>query len=316
MSRFAVLTTMKNEGPFVLDWLAHHRALGFEDFVICTNDCEDGTDALVRRLEEMGLAQHHATVKAGSSIQRAAFRQARRLPEVAGAGWLWVCDVDEYLVVHVGDGSVRALVAAGSAGVEVISVPWRVFGAGACRRFEDRPVSGQFALCERGARRGEARPVFAKSLIRSPGRVGRIGVHAPLPPDGAPPYRREAPGGRPVRAGQPMMVRARYDVAQVNHYALRSAESFLVKRDRGRVNHVGQDMGLDYWRRFDLTEVECRAIRRYEAAVLELRAALAADPVLARLHAAAVAWHRARIAALRDQPDMAALWAAITEGRA
>lgn len=29
-----------------------------------------------------------------------------------------------------------------------------------------------------------------------------------------------------------------YDLVQLNHYAVRSAESFLVKRDRGRVNHV------------------------------------------------------------------------------
>jgi hypothetical protein len=313
---FAVLTTMKNEGPFLLDWLAHHKALGFDDLVICTNDCADGTDAMAQRLQEMGLARHHATVKAGTSIQRAAFRQARKLPEIAGADWLWVCDADEFLVVHVGDGSVAALVAAGSAEVEVISVPWRIFGPAGRIAFEDRPVGAQFVLAERAARRGEGRPVFAKSLVRTPGRVGRIGVHAPLPPEGAAPYRREAPGGRPVREGQPMMVRARYDVAQVNHYALRSLESFLVKRDRGRVNHVGQDMGLDYWRRFDLGEVECRAIRRYDAAAEDWRARLRGDAVLGALHGAAVDWHRARIAALRADPGMAALWAAVTEGAA
>ena len=314
--RFCVLTTMKNEGPFLLEWLAHHKALGFDDVVICTNDCADGTDAMVRRLQEMGLARHHATVKAGTSIQRAAFRQARKLPEIAGAGWLWVCDADEFLVLHVGDGSVAALVAAGSAGVEVISVPWRVFGPAGRVRYEDRPVTEQFLRAEAGARRGEGKPVFAKSLVRDPGRVGRIGVHAPLPPEGAAPYRREAPGGRPVREGQQMMVRARYDVAQVNHYALRSLESFLVKRDRGRVNHVGQDMGLDYWRRFDLGEVECRAIRRYDAAAEDWRVRLRGDAVLGALHGAAVDWHRARIAALRADPGMAALWAAVTEGAA
>ncbi len=312
--RFCVLTTMKNEGAFLLEWLAHHKALGFDDIVICTNDCADGTDAMVLRLQEMGLARHHATMKAGTSIQRAAFRQARRLPEVAGANWLWVCDVDEFLVVHVGDGSARALVAAATPEAQVISVPWRVFGPAGRRAYEDRPVTGQFLMAEAGARRGMGKPVFAKSLVRAPGTVGRIGVHAPVPPEGAPPYRREAPGGRAVRPGQPMMVRARYDVAQVNHYALRSLESFLVKRDRGRVNHVGEDMGLDYWRRFDVAEVECLAIRRYDAARDAWQARLLADPVLAGLHAAAVEWHRARARALRGDPAMAMLWAAVTGG--
>ena len=313
---FAVLTTMKNEGAFVLEWVAHHKALGFDDLVICTNDCADGTDAMVLRLQALGLARHHATMKAGTSIQRAAFRQARKRPEVAAAEWLWVCDADEFLVVHVGDGSARALVAAGSPGVEVISVPWRVFGPAGRASYEDRPVGAQFVLAECGARRGIGKPVFAKSLLHDPGGVGRIGVHAPLPPEGAAPYLREAPGGRPARDGQPMMVRARYDVAQVNHYALRSAESFLVKRDRGRVNHVGEDIGLDYWRRFDLAEVECHAIRRYDAAAADWRALMMADAALAELHARAVTWHRARIAALRADPGMAALWAVIGEGAA
>ena len=300
MMRCAVLATMKNEGPFLLEWVAHHKALGFDDIVICTNDCADGTDAMVRRLAEMGLARHHRTVKRGSSIQRAAYRQARAMPEVAGAGWLWVCDADEFLVVKVGDGTVRALIAAGSPGVEVISVPWRIFGSAGIVAFEDRPVTAQFTRCEVPS----GRPVFGKSLIRAPGdgvRIGRIGVHAPEVAAGAARLRREAPGGRPVREGLPLMVRARVDVAQVNHYALRSAESFMVKRDRGRVNHVGQDMGADYWRRFDLNAVEDRSIAGAEAAAAVWRARLGADGALAALHAAAVDWHRSRIAALRQE---------------
>jgi hypothetical protein len=309
MTRLAVLATMRNEGPFLLEWVAHHKVLGFDDIVICTNDCADGTDAMVRRLEELGLARHHATVKRGSSIQRAAYRQARALPEVAGAGWLWVCDADEFLVVKVGDGTVGALIAAGSSGGEVISVPWRIFGTAGIVAFEDRPVTAQFLRCEAPL----GRPVFGKSLIRAPGdagRIGRIGIHAPEAAAGAPPLRREAPGGRAVREGLPLMVRARHDVAQVNHYALRSAESFLVKRDRGRVNHVGQDMGADYWRRFDLNAVEDRAIARYAGAAAAWGARLRADGALAALHRAAVDWHRRRIAELRREPDMAAFLAA------
>jgi hypothetical protein len=38
-----------------------------------------------------------------------------------------------------------------------------------------------------------------------------------------------------------------YDLVQLNHYAVRSAGSFLVKRDRGRVNQVDRDQGLAYW---------------------------------------------------------------------
>lgn len=309
--RVSLLSTMKDEGAFLLDWVAHHKALGFDDLVICSNDCSDGTDAMILRLQELGLARHHATTKAGSSIQRAAFRQARALPQIAGADWLWVCDADEYLCVHCGDGSVRALIAAASPEAQVISVPWRVFGPAGRVAYDAAPVSEQFLMAEAPAPRGKAKPVFAKSLFRAPAQVGRIGVHAPLPPEGAPPYRREAPGQRPTRPGQPMMVRAVYRVAQVNHYALRSLDSFLVKRARGRVNHVGEAMDLAYWRRFDRAEVEDRAIQRYAQASAEWRARLLADAPLAALHRAAVAWHRARIATLRADPATAALIAQI-----
>ena len=44
--------------------------------------------------------------------------------------------------------------------------------------------------------------------------------------------------------------------------------------------------------------------------------AVMADAALAELRAGAVTWHRARIAALRADPGMAALWAVIGEGAA
>ena len=47
-----VLSTMKNEGPFVLEWVAHHRAIGFDGFVIFSNDCTDGTDRILDRLDD------------------------------------------------------------------------------------------------------------------------------------------------------------------------------------------------------------------------------------------------------------------------
>ncbi|MGB8813172.1 MAG: glycosyltransferase family 2 protein, partial [Paracoccaceae bacterium] len=41
--RTAIVTTMKNEGPFILEWIAYHRMIGVDDFLIYTNDCSDGT---------------------------------------------------------------------------------------------------------------------------------------------------------------------------------------------------------------------------------------------------------------------------------
>ncbi|MFN4129742.1 MAG: glycosyltransferase family 2 protein, partial [Paracoccaceae bacterium] len=49
--RTAIVTTMKNEGPFILEWIAYHRAIGVDDFLIYTNDCTDGTDTMLDLLQ-------------------------------------------------------------------------------------------------------------------------------------------------------------------------------------------------------------------------------------------------------------------------
>lgn len=315
MSGLTVITTMKNEGAFLLEWVAHYKALGFDHILICTNDCADPTRRMVFRLQAMGLATHHATKPwPATSIQRSALKQATRHAIVQAAEWIFVCDADEFLVVKTGDGSARALINAASPGTEVISAPWRIFGPGGRTGYDDVPVTRAFRLAQPSSGPGRAAFAYGKSLFRGLRDVGRIGIHLPLPRAGlGRDLRREAPGGRPhVPQHHPMFVAADYSVAQVNHYALRSAESFLVKRDRGRVNHVGQEMGLDYWQRFDIAAEPCDAIRRYDDAVEGWRMRLMADPDLGFLHRKAVAWHRARIAALKEDPAHAAIWRQIS----
>ena len=48
--RALAILGVRNEGAFLLEWLAHHRATGFTDFLVFSNDCEDGTDAMLERL--------------------------------------------------------------------------------------------------------------------------------------------------------------------------------------------------------------------------------------------------------------------------
>lgn len=310
MSGFTVITTMKNEGAFLLEWVAHHKALGFDHILICTNDCADHTRRMAMRLHTLGLAVHHPTKPwASTSIQRSALKQATRYDIVQQADWIWVCDADEFLTIGLGDGTVQALAQAASPMARVIPVPWRIFGPAGRTTYEDRPVTQQFTRAESATRDY----TYAKSLFRGMKDVGRIGIHAPIAHPGMDSdLPREEAGGRPWRTQpHPMFVAADYTHAQVNHYALRSAESFLVKRDRGRVNHVGQEMGLEYWNRFNLAETECDAIRRYDAQVAAWRNRLMADPDLAFMHGKSVAWHRARAAALKADPQHASFWAQI-----
>ncbi|MEM9757185.1 MAG: glycosyltransferase family 2 protein [Pseudomonadota bacterium] len=56
--RISAITPMKNEGPFILEWVAYHRLIGVSDVLVFRNDCEDGTDMILERLDELGVVRH------------------------------------------------------------------------------------------------------------------------------------------------------------------------------------------------------------------------------------------------------------------
>ena len=70
---------MKNEAPYILEWVAYHRAMGVDNFLIYTNDCSDGTSEMLDRLQEMGVLQHRNNDNwKGNSPQQYALNQPRK----------------------------------------------------------------------------------------------------------------------------------------------------------------------------------------------------------------------------------------------
>lgn len=318
-----IVSAMKNEGPFILDWIAHNRAIGVEQFLIYTNDCADGTERLLDLLGDAGVTRRDNPFReTGGVPQHAAFRAALIESAVREAGWLMTLDVDEYINIRVGEGRVADLFqAVPEAGA--VSLPWRLFGNADIHEYSDTPVVRQFHAC---APEFAPRPLQAwafKTLYRNDGTFGRLGVHRPkgLKPAQAGGLLWVDGTGEPLprqhwRGGWRMTPETwGYDLAGINHYAVRSAESFLVKRERGRVNHVDRDQGLAYWFRMNHNVTEDRSITRLDGIVAQERARLAALPGVAEAHEAAVAWHRARISELKAVPEQHEFYRQITGAR-
>lgn len=53
-----VLANMKDERPFLLQWLSSYKSIGVAKFIIVSNDCNNGTDHMLDRLDKMGVARH------------------------------------------------------------------------------------------------------------------------------------------------------------------------------------------------------------------------------------------------------------------
>ena len=99
-----------------------------------------------------------------------------------------------------------------------------------------------------------------------------------------------------------------YDKLQLNHYALRSTESFLIKRQRGRALHVDRSIGLNYWIRMDWSVHQDITIKRNSPRLKAEFDRLLQDPVLAEWHEKGQAWHKAKAAELMNNPEFKELY--------
>lgn len=307
-----IITTMKNEGPYILEWVAHHKVIGFDHIVVYTNDCADGTNRILRRLDDLGHITFRKNRVGAGGVHRSALRQARRLDVVKNAKWVYVCDADEFLNIHVGNHRVDDLIAA-TGDVDVIPVVWKIFSNNGRAILRDTPVTAQFTDAEPDYAQGGAGRRFIKSLFRNGDKYGRIGLHNPHPkPDQHDTMSWSLPGGAhrgvgPI--GNHMPPPFGQDVAQVNHYAVRSSQAYLGKRSRGRANHSTQTLGTAYWDRWNRGGQQDTSILRYRDETDALLAEFRADPQLARLHRGAFRWHKDLIRQLMDIPEYRDLYA-------
>lgn len=311
-----IVGCMKNEGPYILEWIAYHRAVGFDNFLIYTNDCSDGTVALLERLQQMGLVQHRDNNGwKGKSPQQHALDAALEEPVIRDAEWIAHIDVDEFVNIRCGNGTL-ADVFERVPDATNMAMTWRLFGHNGVRQLEDRFVIEQFDTC---APKYCPKPHTVwgfKTLFRNIGAYEKISCHRPNKlAEGFEDRVKWVNGsGRDMTSAalkngwRSSKRTIGYDLIQLNHYALRSAESFLIKRQRGRALHVDRNIGLNYWIRMDWSVHRDITIKRNIPRVRSEYDRLMADPVLRNAHHRALEWHRAKAAELHGLPEFADLY--------
>ena len=302
--RALMVTCMRDEGPFLLEWLAHHKAVGFTDFLIYSNDCRDGTDKMLRHLEKLGEIRHFNNAPRGrKTVQWQALTHASRQGEAVEADWIMSADVDEFLVIKPGAGRLDDLFAASPA-TTGFALTWRMFGNGGQVEFDDVPVTEKFRHCAPDGIMWPWPAIQFKCLYRNNGTYAKLGVHRPKAPDKAletvAVWRDGSGNPLPWHAPQGMTMiptmTPKYELAQLNHYALGSVENFLVKADRGKPNHAADPINEIYWRDRNLNSVIDDAIDLVAPERDRILAAWLDDPKLRKLHDASIAWRQERIA--------------------
>ncbi|MCD1626349.1 glycosyltransferase family 2 protein [Seohaeicola saemankumensis] len=314
--RALAILSQRNEGAFLLEWLAHHKAVGFTDFLVFSNDCQDGSDRMLDHLATSGWLVHLPNLppydRAG--IQFSALKQAATHPLLQQTDWILPLDIDEFVNIHVGDRSLPALLAA-LPDATAITLTWRLFGNAGIVAYDDQPITTQFTRAAPSVIHWPWRAAMFKTLYRNDGTYGKPGIHRPRAPDPAKldtarwfdGHGRALPA-RYHRAGIfSAYGRPNHGMAQINHYPLGAMESYLLKADRGRAVHTDQRLGMDYWVERNFNTDEDRTIHALAPQMQREYAALTADPVLAGMHRDAVAWRHDRFAELMRDDEMRAL---------
>ncbi|MGB5865919.1 MAG: glycosyltransferase family 2 protein [Sulfitobacter sp.] len=319
--KITAVTCIKNEGPFLLEWIAFHQCIGVTDFLFYSNDCDDGSDTLLDALAARGHVTHLPNPAKGRNYQMEALKDAKKQDIVALADWVWIADVDEFPNIHVGDNSLPALIEA-CGNPQTISLNFQFFANDDIERFEDCPVIEQFTRSHNpDLWCGEA-AIEVKSLVRQDFPLKYFGAHRPffkadIKKNQRPSWTDGSGRAVPHRflvAANPRRIRrfpaaGARSFATLNHYALRSLDSYLVKNDRGDVNRENRAFDDTYWRERNDPAWEDTSIRRYLPAVRKQIDTLKAQGDIGALHEACVAAHIARRDALLERDEYRAMQA-------
>jgi hypothetical protein len=309
----ALVGCMRNEGIHILEWLAYHRAIGFHPVVICTNDCEDGSDALLDRLAQAGVVTHlRNPLPPGTPPQSAGIARAMAHLDTTPVDWLAHLDSDEFLNIAPGAAPVQSLIARAD-DADSIALPWHLFGDNGHARWPGETLPA-FTACETAI---DPATVKFKSLFRLRS-FASASDHMPTGPLVAAP-RAVNSAGEPLSSsvlhGPP---RSRYSPAnaavrggsEVNHYAIRSTDVFLMKNDRGRGMGPPSDkyhLGSKWHARANRNEAQDRSILARWNEVAQEITRLRALPGVAEAEAACRDWFTAT-RARRLTPETIARW--------
>ena len=218
--QLGVVAILRNEAPYLEEWLAYHHALGVQHFFVYDNGSDDELAEVIETWLNHGLVTLVHWPLPGGQID--AYSHAVRFfgPSVE---WLAFVDVDEFVVPLVDD-DIPTLLARWPEAADV-RMPRVDFGFSGHRTPPEALTIEAFTGVADVFGRDPAKPPRVKTVLRSRS-VSAMGIHTASVADIA-----VSADGRPVP--HETIGAACHAFVQLNHYYTRSFEEFEAKRFRG-----------------------------------------------------------------------------------
>jgi len=264
---------VKNENPYLLEWISYHKAVGIDFFVIYDNLSTDSSYSLLQALDRAGIikcySQHEND---GGSPQLKAYNHCLR-NHGNKTDLMTFIDADEFLTpttdvdlkTHVSE------VFTAHPDMGAMGINWLVFGSSGHTSMQDSFVIERFQHCDRNPSsviKTIVRPEFVQEMFIHYAELsdGRYGDEL-----GRPVTFRDAPGPIPGSISVPSTT-----LLQLNHYMVKSREEFEIKRARGNANYT-QDHAEkykrftdEYFQQFDLNHTHDSSALRHLSEMKEI----------------------------------------------
>lgn len=282
-----IAAIMKEETPYIVEWVAWHKLQGFD--LMVGDNCTEGTQTeLLKRLERIGLIACVDCRNIPRPPQLPAYRKMLLRAFLLGYRFIGFMDGDEFFE-PLGNGQSGADLVRDTLsrkGIHACGYRWAIFGSSGHERASAEPVMIRFT------RRAPPLALFAdrpKSFARISSLVARrprwrsgkfllfgiIGPHHFHLPTKR--YLIDGVSGSSSADGV-----CGWKNARIRHYAVKSREECRFKARRGDVFYETNKYADDaYWRRYDLNDIEDPLAPELQRALLdkiaEIERALAAD---------------------------------------
>lgn len=298
----AIAVCMRDEGQFLLEWVAFHRMIGFDKIFIVTNDCSDGTDKIAERLSQLDSVIHIPNqIAFGQSPQKQGMRRVLEHPEMGDVDWLMHCDADEFLDVSLGQGKVSDLTG-NLPYSDAIAVCWHYMGNSGFQNWPEQLVTQNLVF---GARAPRHYSCMHKTIFR-PDKFAESIDHMPKRPRSRDIVLRNSAGEQldPKSLFHPRHARYRgignaaytWKNARLRHYAIRSEDVFLLKNVRGdgmqgqAVSSSRYKVNSVFWKKANNNSKKDVSMHRFAEGLEEYLTTYLQDDELRSLHHSAYLW--------------------------